>query len=468
MKLQHARFALLAILLVFGGATYRNQLDWGDDWAQYLDQSKWLLNSNLQKPVHYFVYQNSSALYAPPYYPWGWPILLALTSNLPPAAVVALFWMGFSAVLFELYRRKTNDVRTALAWTLVWVVSPWMLRFKWEWLSDLPFAFCTTALIFVVQRPNPSKRTLALIGLLTACAIALRPLGWAMVLAAVIVVLWQVLRKQPKSQFIGAVLVGGGVVELLLSVLPRASGHFASVYGPPWLVSGVLDRIVHYFGAWRYAWSAAHSWFHDFGLWMGTLAVLTVVATWTYSLLSLKSTDSKPGTSLVPNWFAGIYVCAVLLFPVQSQGFRYLLPLVPWLIVRKLPVRYSLALAFLVLFSYFPAWIRIFHEAREQSDRVVGPNSPSARELISEIQNQVPVQDTLNASRPRALAHLTHRWSVFAPNRMSVNNSHNEHQWWVTSVHWPASVVPNDAKLVWSNTEYALFQIQEAKYPIVH
>ena len=213
MKLQHARFALFALLVVFGSATYRNQRDWGDDWAQYLDQAKWLVNSDFKAPVHFFVYEQTSALYAPPYYPWGWPLLLALTAKLPPAVVLTFLWTGFSMVLFEVYRLKTKNVGTALAWALVWAVSPWMLRFKWEWLSDLPFAGCTTALIFLLLRPKPSKGTLLLIGLLTAASIAFRPLGWALVLAAGVVGLGQWVRYRRMSQSIGAVLVGGGVAD---------------------------------------------------------------------------------------------------------------------------------------------------------------------------------------------------------------------------------------------------------------
>lgn len=468
MKLQHARFALLALLVVFGSATYRNQLDWGDDWAQYLDQAKWLVNSDFKAPVHFFVYQHTSALYAPPFYPWGWPLMLALTAKLPPAVVLTCLWAGFSMVLFEVYRIKTKNLGTALAWALVWTVSPWMLRFKWEWLSDLPFALCTTALIFMLLRPKPSKGTLLVIGLLTAASIAFRPLGWALVLASGLVGLGQWVRNRHISQSIGAVLVGGGVADLLLSILPHASGHFTAVYGPPWLISGVLDRLVHYFGSWRYAWSPAHSWFPHWGLWIGTLAVLTVVAAWTYALLAKKRDDTAPETAAIPILFAAVYAVAVILFPIQSQGFRYLLPLVPWLFPRILPVKISLGLALVVLISYLPAWGKIAGECRTPNERVPGPNTASARELVSEIKHRVPPQDTLHGTRPRALAHLTNRWSVYSSSSTREEKSWNGQHWWVTSTHWPAADVPIEAKLVWSNSEFALFCTTAPKYSIVH
>ena len=468
MKLQHARFALLALLVVFGSVTYRNQMDWGDDWAQYLDQANWLLNSNFKAPVHYFVYQHTSALYAPPYYPWGWPLLLALTAKLPPAVVLTCLWAGFSLVLFEVYRLKTKNVGTALAWALVWAVSPWMLRFKWEWLSDLPFALCTTALIFVLLRPKQSKRTLLLIGLLTAASIAFRPLGWALVLAAGAAGLGQWVRNRRISQSIGAVLVGGGVSDFLLSILPHASGHFTAVYGPPWLISGVLDRLVHYFGSWRYAWSPVHSWFPGWGLWIGTLAVLTVVAAWTYALLTRKQNNSDSETAGIPIFFAAVYAGAVVLFPVQSQGFRYLLPLVPWMFPRILPVKFSLGLALLVLFSYLPAWAKIASECKTPNELVPGPHTASARELLSEIHKRIPLQDTLHATRPRALAHLTHRWSVFSLSSNAVAKPGSGQHWWVTSTHWPTADVPIEADLVWSNSEFALFCTPAPKYTIVH
>ncbi len=468
MKLQHARFALLALLVVFGSATYRNQLDWGDDWAQYLDQAKWLINSDFKTPVHLFVYQHASALYAPPYYPWGWPMLLALTAKLPPGVVLTCLWAGFSMVLFEVYRLKTKNSGTALAWALVWAVSPWMLRFKWEWLSDLPFALCSTALIFLFLRPKPSKITLLLIGLLTAASIAFRPLGWALVLAAGAVGLGQWVRNKSISQPIGAVMVGGGMADFLLSILPHASGHFTAVYGPPWLISGVLDRLVHYFGSWRYAWSPVHSWFPGWGLWIGTLAVLTVVAAWTYALLTQKRNVPASETAAIPIFFAGVYAGAVILFPVQSQGFRYLLPLVPWLFPRILPVKLSLGLALLVLFTYVPAWAKIAGECRTPNELVPGPNTASARELVTEIKRRVPPQDTLHATRPRALAHLTNRWSAFTSSSDTIAKQWSSHHWWVTSTHWPAADVPIEADLVWSNGEFALFCTTAPKYRNVH
>lgn len=463
MKLQHARFALLALLVVFGSATYRNQLDWGDDWAQYLDQAKWLVSNDFKAPVHFFVYQHTSALYAPPYYPWGWPLLLVLTAKLPPAVVLTCLWAGFSMVLFEVYRLKTKNVGTALAWALVWAVSPWMLRFKREWLSDLPFALCTTALIFLLLRPKHSKSTLLLIGLLTAASIAFRPLGWALVLAAGAVVVVQWVRNKHKSQSIGAVLVGGGVAHVLLSLLPHESGYFTAVYGPPWLISGVLDRLVHYFGSWRYAWSPAHSWLPGMGLWIGTLAVLTVVAAWTYALLAQKRDDSASESAYIPILFALVYAGAVVLFPVQSQGFRYLLPLVPWLFPRILPVKLSLGLALLVLFSYVPAWARITGECQTPNERVPGPHTALARELLTEIKNRVPPQDTLHGTRPRALAHLTNRWSVFSPTSNAEAKPWSGQHWWVTSTHWPVANVPIEADLVWYNREFALFCAKSPK-----
>ena len=262
--------------------------------------------------------------------------------------------------------------------------------------------------------------------------------------------------------------MGGGVADLLLSILPHASGHFKAVYGPPWLISGVLDRLVHYFGSWRYAWSPVHSWFPHWGLWMGTLAVLTVVAAWTYALLAQKRDDSASETAAIPIFFAAVYAVAVILFPVQSQGFRYLLPLVPWLFPRILPVKYSLGLALLVLFTYLPAWARIAGECQTPNELVPGPHTASARELLTEIKSRVPPQDTLHGTRPRALAHLTNRWSLYSLSSNAEAKSRSGQHWWVTSTHWPAMDVPTDAKLVWSNGEFALFCSTAPKYTIVH
>jgi hypothetical protein len=156
---------------------------------------------------------------------------------------------------------------------------------------------------------------------------------------------------------------------------------------------------------------------------------------------------------------------ALLLFPNQTQGFRYLVPLIPWLVPYALPKKASLLAAAFLLVLYVPAWVRVH---RESQSVVVGPETAKAKELFREIANRVPRSDTLVATRPRALSYLTERYTLHAESLPAIQSNARPHRWWVTSPLWPETAVPQGAVAVWSNGDFALFSFETLNSQKVH
>lgn len=463
--------------------------DWGDDWAQYLDQRDWLLAGNRQEPVHRFVYQTPCAMYAPPLYPWGWPLLLAATSDLSPAVVVSLFWGLGAVLLWGLLRDVGHSLVSSVLWTLVWFFSPWMIRFKAEWLSDLPFAVAVWLTFWVWGRISRGSFWAVAAVISLALALLLRPLGWAALIALLAGMVWEYFQTRTLPRARGGVVAGALVLTGTVGmILPSPSGHFSAVYLHPMQPEPILDRILYYAGMWRYVWGiptgSSFGWSYVLGglVWLVALSALFV------HLLLWASRQSKlfrssegdgvsgileqgPTNSIPPHHvfvlFSLLYLGAVLLFPNETQGFRYLIPLIPLLTPKINSEGWSRTLALLVLLGFTAPWSRMADGALLNPPSV-GPNSKKALECYDALVRLVPESDTVACSKPRVVARNTGRWTQFRGNASGTVCDETLPRWIVTSVHWPEVSVPSGYERVWSNGAFALFSNETHSYLNVH
>jgi hypothetical protein len=242
--------------------------------------------------------------------------------------------------------------------------------------------------------------------------------------------------------------------------LPHVSGHSVLVYAPPWHLDGLLDRGLYYFTQWRDVWSVTHSWWPGLGALGGTCVFGLVLGSAVYGKLAQKPHEYQTGWG-----FVGVYGVALLLFPNQTQGFRYLVPLIPWLVPYALPKKASFLAATTLLILFVPAWNRVYRESKLP---VSGPESAKAKEFFREISERVPRTDTLVATRPRALSYLVQRYTLHAESQPARARIPGRHRWWATSPLWPETEVPEEAVIVWSNGDFALFSFETLNSQKVH
>jgi hypothetical protein len=113
----------------------------------------------------------------------------------------------------------------------------------------------------------------------------------------------------------------------------------------------------------------------------------------------------------------------LLIYPYQGSGFRFLLPMIPLLllylanglqeIVNKLFVRPSkmlLVIGFLAVGQYIPD---LFYSVRAYGNSIIGPQDQSALHAFSYLEHKLPAGATIAFAKPRALSLYT-RFNGFA------------------------------------------------------
>ena len=461
MKVRSGLLLLFLLLTSAGWLTFRSAPDWGDDWAQYLEQARWLQHPDAEDPVVRYLYDPSVALYAPPLYPWGWPVVLACLPNANAIPLLLVFiYVAWGILLYYYILNRSNSLPLAGFWAATWALTPYVMRFKWEALSDLPFAAVVLAYYLWMHRFGGDRFRRWGGVALVFFSILIRPLGWALVLGALLESVAQKKNTFLRDNALHVPLMGGFLALGAQYALPHVSGHSLLVYAPPWHLDGLLDRSLYYLTQWRDVWSVTHSWWPGLGALGGTCVFGLVLGSAVYGVLNQRPNEHQAGWG-----FVGVYGLALLLFPNQTQGFRYLVPLIPWLVPYALPKKASLLAAATLLVLFVPAWNRVY---RESKSPVAGPESPKAKELFREIANRVPASDTLVATRPRALSYLAQKYSLHAESLPALQSNARPHRWWVTSPLWPKTTVPQGAVTVWSNGDFALFSFETLNSQKVH
>ena len=150
---------LLALLfpLLFLGLWNRH--DWGDDFAQYLLQAKNMVEGRAQTD-NGLVFPPGNEKFAVTAYPVGFPLLLVPvyylfgTSVKPYFILLSLTLIVSGLLLFRYYRRDFSWI-TALMMSLWFCYNPFVIEWKWQILSDLPFLMLVyLSLIFFSNQKN--------------------------------------------------------------------------------------------------------------------------------------------------------------------------------------------------------------------------------------------------------------------------------------------------------------------------
>jgi hypothetical protein len=185
----------LAILLAFSFLnSYEN---WGDDWAQYMLQAQAILNHDVMGIIHQngFMMRHSASPPGPVAYPWGLPFLLAVEGALFSFdlhvfkfANILIFLLLVVAV-FGLARHFLSKA-AAIAVASMFAFNPVLLHYYNHVLSELPFTLASVCAFTAMENSQSRGRSRILWQVLTGsfvfAAVTLRTNGILM-LAAVAV-----------------------------------------------------------------------------------------------------------------------------------------------------------------------------------------------------------------------------------------------------------------------------------------
>ncbi|KAB2808603.1 ArnT family glycosyltransferase [Phaeocystidibacter luteus] len=314
--------------------------DWGGDFAQYILQAQDLLQGT-NRATELYLYNADYYRLAPPSYPNGLPLVLAGWIALfgdgiqGMIVLMTLISVLFGLGVFRLLRQNFN-FWISLAALFLTMYNPWMIRFKAEVIADLPFATLIVWTLLVYQRSlNGKLWAHILTPLLVGLTIMTKAHGIILLAAFALDGFSHFRQRETRKQGIRSlsnVILGSGITAIGVALFSAPGGiqlgHFSSItadhggYG-----SAFFSNLIGYFNiyvAYFIRDVGSLTWVAEVvGHIMAYSAILGLVLRWVRKQFGIL------------DWvFLGL-MAALLLFPI-TNGFRYLLPAYPALLIYSL------------------------------------------------------------------------------------------------------------------------------------
>jgi 4-amino-4-deoxy-L-arabinose transferase-like glycosyltransferase len=414
------------LIIIFGVILFfvnvKDSHDWGGDFAMYISQAMNIAEGESQQNSYYMFNEDYPVL-GPPAYPVAFPLLLApvyaVFGNSIKAftmfITVILFLFGLMLVFF--YREYfTGYIPFFLA--MVILFNPWTLMFKLEIMSDIPFAFfLLLGVILFMQWKRKGYGYLLLIGLISGFIISIRTIGIAFPLAILAYSILHGLRLRQHRQLLegAAIFAMAILVNFLLNrvifPLPANGGiSYLMIFGtePFWKtlsgnLSYYLDALMYFFNPFTHHWKWAAVLMHSLAI------AFTLLGFINHITRRIRFIDI-----LVIFYFA-----IILIYPYRHAGFRFLLPILPYLLYYMIKGMHSfrfkfemnpdlkvIAIGVMALSLYLNSLLYMFSQG---NNILEGPQESHSVEAFEYIKSNTAPAAKLAFFKPRVLGLYTSR-----------------------------------------------------------
>lgn len=388
----------------------------------YLLQAQNIVEGQPQDATGYLYNEDYPEL-GPPAYPIGFPLLLAPilaffgNSIAVLTFYMALFLLAWVMLSFSYWKKQHLAFPEIVILSLLMGYSPWILNFKDEILSDIPFA----AFLMLLARLQGSSTSsswfrLAGLGILAGLIVSIRSAGWPAVAALFLFQLIPQLRHKfsspkllsslliPVLAFLSQWLLGEVVFQVPQAPEGSYMGIWESSEAPLHLL--MLDNLQHYL-------RILEDFFHPANdIWGFTSILLRQFALVAITLGAVIHLSQKWRFT---EYLVLLYLGLILVYPYQAGGFRLLLPLLPFLleyavtglrsirIPSRVPYSWRVGLIGLFLaFTYRYDLATIIQHSDSQQD---GPQKSYAQEIFRYLQTESSQVKTVLFSKPRVMAY---------------------------------------------------------------
>ena len=478
-KIRNADLLLVLILVlpvIF--INLQHTVDWGGDYAMYVTEA---MNIVRHQPVENtnYVYNSNAPMLGPPLYPVGFPLLLApviliFGNNFAVLIVYMSLLLVVLAIVLQLFFRRYFSVPVSVILVLVVLYNPWILHFKNEILADVPFTLFFILTLFLYLR----KSNTLLTGIVMGFTILIRTAGFSLPAAFVLYFIYLLIIKRGDIRSNAKKLLLPVVYALLLILivnkivfrLPFGIGLYSGNFSLVAVKDQFLTNIALYIEIFQ-------SFFHrDLSGWK-FLYLITQAVLFTFSIIGF--INSKKNLMF---FVTATYLLMLFLYPYQSSGFRFLLPVMPVLLIYAvygfksvrwryaLPKRYLIpVLAVFLLGQYVPEIIRLI---QKPVVTLTGPQEETSQEAFKYIRSHIPENETILFTKPRVLALFTGRKSVCNElsddvGKMDMLIDGKNVKYILTNKNLSNPAVEkylqtkNDrVSLIWSNRKFRLYQIR--------
>ncbi len=475
---------VFSLLLPLFFLNIRDSHDWGDDFAQYILQAKNLAEGKPQTESAY-VYNPEYPFYAPPVYPVGYPLLLAPVYALFGNDLLAFNYFQtfllflFGIVLF-LFLRKFMDAVPALLLMLIAVYNPWMVEFKMQIIADLPFAlFMLLSLFAYAQfKEKESWRSAIITGCFTGFAMLVKPLAIALLVPFALdsVISYfkngkRAIMRQRILMLLSAIMLYLVITRALIPSSVETTAHFHNLYDAPEKLNKRFNINTGY-----YIWQFQELFGYTNPDWNFSIAVVKAFALALLLLGLFGKIFNRFGFMEI---LMLLFLLLVLFFPNTTQGFRYLLPVFPLMLLyiyygfESIQVgRFNRKAVFIIacLFCLFQYKTTLEKMWRQERFTVAGPQETAAQQAFDYIAKNMEGSAVIAFIKPRALSLYTQRIALTnhpQQERQSMNDFFEKHQ---VAYYLLSRDLPNPAlekwiadgnqlvELIWSNEKFTLYK----------
>jgi hypothetical protein len=424
-------FFIAVCLLPLFFINVRSSHDWGGDFALYIKQGINIVEGKSQRDNGY-VFNEHSPYLAPPTYSIGFPLLLA-----PVYACFGNSILHFSifltclliATLLALYfflRMYYSAIISGVVLLLI-TYNPWLLWFKGEVLSDIPFSlFFMLCLISYIQTDWEYKHygRALFVGILCGYALLIRSIGVVLLIAFCLDNGYRILQDYNNKKNLIRLwnvffLIGSTVfLYLLLSkvLFPGKQDSytfFSTLFDWNNLGDVALTTSNYYI-------QVLQDFFHpNAGQWNFVPLIVKAFALSFFLLgILLKLLQQRS----VVDYVLLLYLTVLICYPNTSQGFRFLFPLCGiffyYIIYAFQSIRLETtvssawivsAIGLVVLFTYKHAVTELIHT---QDTVLMGPQEQESLEAFAYIRQHVPEEAVLVFIKPTVSALYTDRNSL--------------------------------------------------------
>lgn len=421
-KVKKAKLILVfSLLLPLFFININDHHDWGDDFAQYIQQTINIVNGVEQGQSNY-VFNNENQYFGPPTYTVGFPVLLAPVYFLFGNSIIAFSYyitliLVLTMILVFKLLNNYYQFTIALISTLLFAYNPWILRFKGEILSELPFTLFLILSIYLYIRTlksNSLRSNYVLMGLSIGYCMLIKGIGIVLLFAILsdrLLFLFKTKKLNIKkaelfnwclslASAIGIYLLFS---ELLFPIKINTYGFFYDLLYFEDMANTLLQTSKYYILVFQNFFPPEN------GYWtFASLITKSFLLTFFLLGLFLKSLKD-PGIKEI---ITIIYLFIIFSFPNTTQGFRYLLPIFPIMLFHILYGISSIKLSkglhrklffIIIVISIGYQYKGDLYSVVDNKEVINGPQHPKSIELFKYIEEETKPNSRFVFARPKAL-----------------------------------------------------------------
>ncbi len=410
-----------------------NGQHWGDDFAQYILQAK-NISEGISHDSTGFVFNSQNLTYAPPVYPVGFPLLLAPLIKIFGSNILimnyfmASIFMLWGIVCYYFFRNKFSSI-TSAGLLFIMLYPNFFMWLKASVLSDIPFSVLFLIILLILNDyKKRSYSTTMLAGIITGYLISIRNPGITLIAGFGAALFWQLIvdfyktkrftfHKPDWLKFVVYSLTSLLIYYLITYVFFPTKvehfGHYSGLLKGKNIVLMVAENIMIYINHFRELFISTDASLIVASNYFSWLMLFMLVAGCVFKWLI--------GPDLI-DWTVLLYTLLIILYPVSTQGYRFLTPVHPvymfylfsfFSILLLKNFRFKLlmpiATATICFVFYFDHLKYVF---QHRNDVVDGPYEEICLETFDYIKNHVPDDAIIVFTKPRALTLFTGKKSI--------------------------------------------------------